>query len=248
LLRKWIGLIALPVSFASHANIMDVYLSGGASFSRLSNNEYIQINNSVTNEFDTDKKNVTSFLGGLGVGHTFENINQKPIAIAFSLMGYYTNFHHIEGIEYPFVNASPSMDTLDYQFKAESSALMVESRLRYTQYAWVPFLLVGLGASWNHLYDYSESPSNAASTAVATNTHVDSHTNTAFAYEVGAGIQHLLFTTEKYKARWFASLDYRYMNFGKGELGNLTFQTADDPLTIKNLDTQAIVFTLEVSV
>jgi hypothetical protein len=247
MLKKWIGLIALPLSCVTHANMVDVYLSSGASFSRLANNEYIQINDVVTNQFITDKKNVTSFIGGAGVGHTFENIYHKPISIAFSLMGYYTNFDHIKGLEYPFINAE-QLDSLSYQFKAESAALMVESRFRYTQYAWQPFLLLGIGASWNHLYNYSEFPTDPNGSAVATNTDVDGHTMAAFAYEVGIGIQHLLFTTEKYKAQWIASLDYRYMNFGKGQLGDFTFQTVDDPLTINHLDTQALMFTLEVSV
>lgn len=244
--NKWILATFFFFPALSYASTIDLYLSGGAAFSNLTTNKNIQINNFVTNTYDTESNNTTSFLGGVGVGHSFENIYQKPFSLSLGVMAYYLNFGKFEGIEYPFSNAG-QFDTLRYQFEAESFVTMIESHLAYTKYALEPFILLGIGASWNHLYNYSNTPTDPNGSAVSS-PDVNSSTKTSFAYEAGLGVQYMLSKNQKNHAQWLVSLDYRYLNSGKGELGSFPSQTVDDSLSINDLDTQAVVLTLKVTV
>lgn len=161
-------LVLLPMfgSVKCWASKADVYASGGATFSNLTNVTAVQINNNVTNNYHANTSVSTQPLLGLGIGHTFNNIFNRSLDLSLSLAGYYANFSNIQGTEYPFANVG-NFDTLSYQFKAYSLSLMIEPRLIYTQYIWQPFLLAGIGSAWNRLYSYNETSSNSSSSAAS---------------------------------------------------------------------------------
>jgi hypothetical protein len=237
--------LALATS-AAHANKLDFYLSGGATLSNLKNNSTVQITNSITDIYSTHSGQTIGPLFGLGMGSCFNNIFNRSFDFSLGLTGYYVYFHNISGTKYPFANDG-SYDTLNYQFKAYSLALMVEPRVIYTAYSWQPFLLAGMGGSWNYLYNYSETPTNNLDSAAPVPQAFASHGNLAFAYELGLGVQHPIFE-DRYKIKYLISLDYRYMRFGKGQLGSFPAQTSASRLHLSNLNTQAVVFTLKASV
>ncbi len=245
--NKYLLISILFFSLPSFANHYDISVAGGVAFSKLSNNSTVGINSSVVNGYDTDEELVGAPLAKLGFGYTFENIWRKPINIAINLAGYYVGFNQVEGIEHPLVNIG-QFDTLDYQFSAESFAAMLESRFYFTQSAWHPFILLGVGESWNHLYGYSETPSNPNGTAAAAPEVFKNHTHASFAYEAGIGVQRLLFEDTKYHVQWFMSLDYRYMSLGKGNLATSDIQTTGETLTVSHLNTNALVFTIDASI
>jgi opacity protein-like surface antigen len=248
MLKKWI--LVLPSCFASlvcQASMLDFYVAGGPTISKLSNENLVQINSSVTNAYDSDNNSSLGPLVGVGFGHTFDSIFNRPFNISVALMGYYSYYNDISGIEHPFVNVG-QFDTLNYQFNAENYSAMLEFRLANTTYSWRPFLLLGLGEGWNRLFDYSETPTNPSGTAAPVPFGYQSKTTNAFAYEVGVGVQHDLYYDAKYKIQWLAALDYRYMNFGQAKLGGFPALTSGDTLQINHLTTQAIVVSLQASV
>lgn len=234
------------VTLTSYAHNVDVYLSAGPNFSDPSQNSHVQISEIVINEYDQNNETQVAPLVGGGLGYTFPGIFHQPINIALSLMGYFIDYDKVEGTEYPFIN-SGLRDTLDYQYRAESYAAMIESRFIYSKYPFQPFLTLGIGASWNRLFDYEETPSSPDSSAAPVPSGFDTHTQASFAYEAGLGIQHTLFTDVKNQIQWQVLLDYRYMNLGKAELGNFPAQTVDDTLKIDHLHTQAVVFTIQAT-
>jgi opacity protein-like surface antigen len=237
----------LPLT--SFANVIDAYLSGGATFSWLTNDKTVQISPFVTNKYDADNDLEVGPLGGIGIG--FTRVFNPRVAGFFSLAGYYVNFDKVDGTEHPFVNAGSDFDTLSYQFRAESFALLAEGRLFYAALAWQPFILVGVGVSWNELYDYSEAPSGPGSTAESVPHVFGDHTEAAFAYEVGLGIQYNSgcgFACTDPTSAWKVSLDYRYMNMGKGQLGNFPGSTLNNSITISDLSTQALVLTVQTGI
>jgi len=245
LFNKWIYISLLTgIHFSSYASNLDLHLSGGPAISTLSNNSYLSLSPDVVNEYASDKQTVVEPLGAIGIGHTFKNLFHRPVDMALSLAGYYVYFGTVEGLVHPFVNAG-QFDTSNYSFMAESYAAFIESRFIYAQYPWRPFIFAGIGASWNRLFDYDEMPTNPVTGAVVPPNMFPSHTQTAFAYEAGIGIQHLLFYGKK--VQWLVSMDYRYMNLGEGKLGTLPTQTTDDTLKVNPMYTQGVVFTLQAS-
>jgi len=250
MLKKGLFLIFfLFLPLTSFANVIDVYLSGGATFSWITNEKTVKISSFVTNEYDADNDLKVGPLGGIGIGHTW--VFNPQVAGFFSLAGYYVNFDKIEGTEHPFVNAGNDFDTLSYQFRAESFAMLAEGRIFYTPHALQPFILVGLGVSWNELYKYSEEPSSDESTGEPVPNAFGDHTETAFAYEVGVGVQYNSacgFSCTDPTSAWKVALDYRYMNLGKGQLGGFSGTSGGNSIEVSDLSTQAVVLTAQIGI
>jgi opacity protein-like surface antigen len=231
---------------SSPANLLDVYLSAEPSFSRIHNDTAVQVSALVVNDYETNKQTNWNPLWGGGIGHTFEKLFNLPFSLSLGLAGYSVNFGNVKGLELPFIN-DDLFDTLNYQFKAKSTALLFETRWIYANYDWQPFAIIGVGAAWNRLSDFNEEPTDPALSAAPVLQGFGSHTNTAFAYELGIGVQRLLYADEKYNIRYTGSVDYRYVNFGKGEFSAYPTQPGGGALQVANLDTQAVMFTLKLS-
>lgn len=185
-------------------------------------------------------------LVGAGIGHTFEKNSNKPINLNINLMAYFLNFGHVNGTE--FVAANDSVfDTLNYQFSAESLAFMVTPRLIFTSSSWQPFIFVGAGVASNRLSGYSEAPTDPSLTAAMIPNVFGNQNVISFAYQVGLGIQHQIYADAKRHIHYFMSMDYRYMNFGKAQLGTFPAETTNDHLQITQLVTQAAVLSLNAS-
>jgi hypothetical protein len=231
--------------FCTHAS-HDIYISGGINISKLNNFADVQINDSMLNTFNTQQTTQTNPYGSFGVGHSFSYIGSIPLKFMVAVSAYLSSFGAIKGIEHPFANDG-DYDTLNYQFSARSVGLILETRWFYNNSQhWQPFLLLGAGSAWNHLYNYNETPTDPALSASSA-LQFSNHTTSAFAYEIGLGIEHPLFITVKDKIHYTAALDWRYLNFGKSQLGPFPAQTSQDRLHITSLQTQAILITLKAS-
>jgi hypothetical protein len=86
---------------------------------------------------------------------------------------------------------------------------------------------------------------NTALSAAPVPQEFSDHTKNSFAYEVCFGVQRQFYKTTA--SRIYASLDYRYFNMGKGQLGSFPAQTASNRIHIDNLYTQAVTLSFIVS-
>ena len=243
-IKKRIFLVSLAcISLTCHGQLIDLYLSGGPTYSRLNNNSNpIQIDDVIINQYITNDTTHHSGMGGIGIGLTYDF---GGFTISPLLAGYYVNFGIVNGIEYPLVNLG-SFDTLNYQFYAESAMTMAEARFTFTRYYIQPYLVVGAGLAWNTLYNYSETPTNPAGSAAAAEPF-DSATVSRFAFEGGVGIRVILSGEQNTNGVWYLGLDYRYFNTGSGALGKASYQTTDEKITVSKLATQAAVITVATS-
>lgn len=244
--RILLSLCFLLSPYFCQASTLDILLMGGPSVSTLSNNSNININPSLVNEYKTQPQSPIQSVLGMGVARSYVAFN-KPINLSLGLSGYYVDYGKIKGTEYPFINDG-LYDTLNYQFRAQSLVLMVEPRLIYTKFLWQPYALVGMGVAWNHLYNYNESPSVPAYSAAASPYPFSNRTEASFAYSFALGIQRQIFNNSFKPLLYFVSVEYRYMNNGKGELGASSAQTTSDRIHITNLATQAILLSLRITV
>ena len=225
---------------------LDVFLSGGAVVTRATNQESVQINNTVINNYQAQAARQVSPMLGLGVSNMFRNLGDQPIDLSAGLTLYYAHLGNVKGTEFPFANDG-SFDTLNYQFNIKTTTLLAESRLYSTYFDWQPYALVGLGAAWNEASNYSEVPSNPALGGAPAPQVFSNHTTANFAYEFGVGVQHQVAQDCVNHIRYFAALDYRYLNLGKAQLGSFPAQSVGSGLTVDNLYTQGIIFTVRAA-
>jgi hypothetical protein len=244
--RILLTLCLLFAPFICQASNVDIFVMGGPAFFNISNNSYININQYMLNEYKTQSQSQVRPMFGIGVAHSFAGFN-RPLGISLGLSGYYLDYGTIKGTEYPFVDDG-IFDSLDYKFHARSLSTMLESRFIYTQFKWQPYALAGIGVSWNRLYKYNETPSISSNSAAASLYPFPSNTMAAFAYELGLGVQRQIFIDSSNAFQYFLSLEYRYINNGKAELGPSFAQTTSDRLQVSNLNTQALMFSLKVTV
>jgi hypothetical protein len=259
--RIFLTILLLFTTYSAQAGNIDIILSGGAAFSRLSNNQKVtvdelianrySVSNSlppdsipITNQYDTHQSWQTGPLAGIGIGHTLEQIFNQPLSLSLNLIAYYVDLGQVKGLEYPFYAGNP--DTLNYRFNAESYALMFTPRLILTAYSWQPFIFAGIGVAQNRLFDFSETATNPAANIGTIPTRFGNQNVYAFAYQMGIGIQHQIYHDTKRKIQYIASVDYRYMNFGKGQLNTAPTQTTDHHLKVTDLSAQAAVLSLNM--
>lgn len=232
--------LLLGSTLAATANHYEISAMGGMTISELSNNESVQVNPMVINDYDTDEDTSIGPIVGFGLRYGFDGLAHDNLSLTLGVSGYYLNYGDIEGTEYPFVNAG-SFDTLDYHFRTRTVALMFEPRLVYSKYRFQPYLLTGIGSAWNHAYNYKEMPTDPNGSAAPAPNAFRSQTVNSFAYEVGLGVQYKF---DKDIYHHLVSLDYRYMNMGHADLGTMAGQLTSDHLEVSPLATQAIVLSL----
>ncbi|MDP1574412.1 MAG: hypothetical protein Q8L78_05725 [Coxiellaceae bacterium] len=232
---------------STHKPNNEISLSGGLTFSSLSNGNQSAVIDSdpvfgTTNTYDTQKATQVSGIGGIAYSRLFHFKHDMSVTIGPAL--YYTNMDEVSGVEHPSTNYASDYDTLNYRYSADSVSLMAESRAIYEKYNWQPFATVGIGPSWNRLYDYSEVPTDPSLSAMPAPEVFRNNTSAQFAYEVGVGIQRLFPANEKYQIAYRLALSYRYFNFGSGELKAASGQATNQALTVNTLDTQAVLLSL----
>ncbi|MDR3504372.1 MAG: hypothetical protein P4L79_17530 [Legionella sp.] len=237
--------IFLMFSSSGNTNQVSFFVSGGPNFSTLKNNRLVEINEVISNAYHTKAQTNTQGFWAVGASHTFENATCPSYQLSLGLAGYFFQLGHVKGTEYPFINAG-LFDTLHYGFQAKSDSLMAEAKALYSRYALKPYALVGIGSSWNKFSTYHEKPSDPSLSASPTMPFSD-HTKQTFAYELGTGLQYLLWNDQRRHIQYHASAGYQYFNLDRGALGHSLAQTSSDRIKVKNLSTQGVIFTLAAS-
>lgn len=233
--------LAKYVLFDESAPHVAVYLTGGAFASYLNDNQQIVVDQYGTvNTYSPSAKWNTLFGMGVGMGRILYPYPFEHFKVSVLPAFYYANFGTVNGTLYPDTSGG-SFDTLNYQLKASSYALMAETHLSYTQYSWRPVAVLGVGAALNHLYDYSEVPTNSSGSASPTNFPFSTKNSAAFAFEVGAGLSHPVYVNAAKTFLMELSLEYRYFNFGTGSLGS---SIGGDSYQIDPISAQAVLLSL----
>jgi hypothetical protein len=93
---------------------------------------------------------------------------------------------------------------------------------------------------------YRLEPSDPSLTAAAATDTFEGKTTASFAYEAGIGVQRTIFKDPNHDLEYSLSMDYRYLNLGKGKLG--TTQNTNHALYISNLNLQALTLSLKVTI
>lgn len=222
----------------------ELFISGGISFPWLNNITAVAMNSTVTNSYYAQAQRRLGGVAGGGIEWVF--VPRQYFHITLGPAAYYVDFDKIHGIEFPLSNGG-TFDTLNYQFLASGSALLLESRVILSASSWHPFFILGAGNAWNRLSQYDEKPTDPAGSASPAIAFFQDNTFSSFAYEVGAGVSHRLGRDKKHHITYSCALDYHYFNFGAGKFTPSSLQTSNQVLGVKTLETSAILLSLSAA-
>jgi opacity protein-like surface antigen len=133
-------------------------------------------------------------------------------------------------------DADPLFDNYTYDYNVQHTHVAAKGKLLADMGYWVmPWLSASIGVGFNHASGFNNTP--LIEEAVV-NPNFKSHTETAFTYTVGAGIQKAL------KEHWQVGVGYEFADWGRSQLGLATGQSINSGLKLNHLYTNGVLLNL----
>jgi opacity protein-like surface antigen len=193
-----------------------ISLGGGAALSSDTGaSKNFPSNNPITTEnYDYDAIHNTQSAGLFNIFLGREWYLKRNFDVQAGLSYYYLGSlkatgHVTQGMD------APSSDTYHYDYEIQNQQLLVETKWLYVYKKYHPYLLVGLGASFNRAKDFDVHIPNFT----AFSREYSGHSTTSFTYDVGVGLD--------YDVNPFTrlGLGYRFADLGKAKLGSAVIDT-----------------------
>lgn len=215
-----INLLVIPIAQANKGLVFAdawhgvVSLGGGGAFFSPIGSKTFPIIDPITDQFFIYESN-SSYSRGFfdffaGVEWAFCPPGLMQLGLAYD---HIANFH-VTGTLTQGADLF-SLDNFNYQYHALSRQLLAEGKLLYNYRKLYPYVLVGLGASFNHAKNFE---TNVPPTLTFTRQYADRHT-TSFSYDLGLGIDFDLTTCLR------LGVGYRFAYLGRMSLGSATIDT-----------------------
>lgn len=225
----------------------------GAYFSMFGGANWIVSGQSSSVNFSGDPTNLatnlyvasssTSRVGpmvGVDVGYHWESMS-RHFWLNAGVETSYTEMTSAYGIVYPLFYISPNFDTLSFNYEAQAVPLFGEFTLGAKFLRVVePYIIGGVGVSWNRAFNYNEVPTAPNLTALPMRTMFNARTQSEFAWNVGAGLgfQATPSTT--------ISLEYRYTDYGNLALNATPGQATNEAPSLGALTSNALLARMTV--
>lgn len=133
-------------------------------------------------------------------------------------------------------DANPQFDNYTYGYKIRHTHVAVKGTLLVDKGYWlIPWISASLGVGFNEAHSFNNEPIIFEAQETP---NFSSHTQTSFAYTVGAGVQKAL------SQHWQVGIGYEFADWGKSQLGCAAEQTLNKGLTLNHLYTNGILFNL----
>ncbi|WP_018577326.1 outer membrane protein [Legionella shakespearei] len=130
-------------------------------------------------------------------------------------------------------DADPLLDNHAYAYKVQHSRVAVKGKLLYDCGSWLtPWVSGSLGIGFNRAHGFSNTP---LIFEALPNPNFASHTQTAFTYTLGAGVQKSL------NEHWQLGAGYEFADWGKSELGRDAGQSLNSGLKLNHLYTNGVL-------
>ena len=224
--------IALAMPTGKYFGTIDV----GAGFAKLGRTDDINLTGPIINTYKAKRNIRGSILLGWSAGYAMTT-PRNDYEYSLGVANYYLQYPDVAGKVHPLSNISPNFDTLNYSYKVRSIPVFAEGQLKALKMGQMqPYVLGGIGASWNRVNTYQEKATDPNGTASPMTSPFAGHSNTQFAYELGVGLS--LPATCKVAL----SLGYRYFDLGRISLGTSDVQTTSERLSVGRIRTHALIF------
>ncbi|ARM35514.2 porin family protein (plasmid) [Legionella longbeachae] len=131
-------------------------------------------------------------------------------------------------------DASPEFDNYTYSYKIQHTHVAVKGKLLADAGFWlIPWVSASLGVGFNNAHGFHSMPTIFEALPTP---DFASHTQTAFTYTLGVGMQKAL------SQHWQVGAGYEFADWGKSHLGRAAEQTLNQGLTLNHLYTNGFLF------
>jgi opacity protein-like surface antigen len=125
-------------------------------------------------------------------------------------------------------------------YKIQHTHIALKGKLLADAGYWVtPWISGSLGAGFNKAYGFSSAPIIFEALPIS---DFSSHTQTAFTYTVGAGLQKTL------SEHWQVGVGYEFADWGKSHLGRAEGQTQNNGIGLNHLYTNGVLLNLTFTI
>ena len=133
-------------------------------------------------------------------------------------------------------DADPEFDNYVYDYKIQHTRVAVKGKLLADAGYWLtPWISGSLGVGFNNSHEFENTP---LIFEAIRNPDFASHTETAFSYTLGAGVQKAL------NNHWQVGVGYEFADWGKSNLGRALGQTLNTGLSLNHFYTNGVLFNL----
>ncbi len=133
-------------------------------------------------------------------------------------------------------DADPEFDNYTYAYKIQHTHIAAKAKLLADMGYWfIPWVSGSIGVGFNNAHSFDNTPTIFEALP---NPNFASHTETAFTYTVGAGVQKAL------NNHWQVGVGYEFADWGKSNLGRAAGQTQNSGLSLNHLYTNGVLFNL----
>ena len=130
----------------------------------------------------------------------------------------------------------PRFANHSYRYKIQHSHVAVKSKMLMDKGYWLtPWISGSLGVGFNAAHAFQNTP---LIYEAIVNPNFASHTQIAFTYTVGAGLQKAI------NQHWQVGVGYEFADWGQSRLGRAAEQTLNNGLGLNHLYTNGILFNL----
>jgi opacity protein-like surface antigen len=133
-------------------------------------------------------------------------------------------------------DADPQFDNHIYRYNVQHTHVALKGKLLLSRSDWLtPWISGSVGVGFNRAHAFTNTP---IIYEALPNPNFTNHTQTAFTYTVGAGVEKAI------KAHWQVGVGYEFADWGKSTLGRADGQTLNSGLRLNHFYTNGVLFNL----
>lgn len=204
-------------------------VSGGPVWEKAGKTQTFYLTEDIEKTYYAQKPTHATFDGEIFLGlqtGVFNNIlGQLGLAAAAT-----TNVHLSGDI---WDDAAPEFNNYTYEYKIQHTHIALKGALVYETNCWIlPWIAGSVGVGFNTSHAYNSSPTIQEALPTP---NFASHTETAFSYTLGGGVQAVL------NPNWQVGIGYEFVSWGKSRLGRADGQTLNSGLELNHLYTNGFL-------
>jgi opacity protein-like surface antigen len=207
-------------------------LSAGPVWQGSGNTQTLYLTQDIEKTYTADKSTNTLFDGEvfLGLQKALSQTFYAQLGLAVAA----TSNAALSGAIWD--DASPEFNNFTYNYKIQHTHVAGKGKiLADAGYWFIPWVSASLGVGFNDAHGFQSTPTIFEALPTPDFT---SHTQTAFTYTLGAGVQKAL------NAHWQVGVGYEFADWGKSSLGSAAEQTQGSGPALNHLYTNGLMFNL----
>lgn len=206
-------------------------LSLGPMWAQANSKQTIYLESDIYKTYDSQNFGAPALAGELFAGFQ-RNINNYVGELGIAIAG--VNNLALTGDIWE--DADPDFNNYNYKYNIQHAHIAVKARLLTEVVSnWFGYISGSLGVGFNHAHNFIITPKIFEEVPAPAFTNNDT---TTFTYTLGLGIETYILQN------WRAGIGYQFADLGKSELGRAQGQTLNSGISLNNLYTHQLLFSI----